>query len=226
VAHEIRNPLMIIKAALRTLRRPSISPEDLRAAVTDIDEEAARLNRIVSEVLDFARPIKFEMAPADVNAVCEDAVRAVRSGSGGPTVAVALDPTLPQTVIDTERLRLTLVNILTNAKMAVTAHKGAAGLPDAIVLQTSRSRTGRILIEIRDRGAGIVAEDLGRVFDPFFTTRRTGTGLGLAISRNIIEGMGGTISIQSRPGSGTEVRIELPVAQMLDRAQAPATAST
>jgi signal transduction histidine kinase len=64
---------------------------------------------------------------------------------------------------------------------------------------------------VRDRGAGIAAEDLSRVFDPFFTTRRTGTGLGLAISRNIIEGMGGTITIHSRPDAGTEVRIELPI---------------
>jgi signal transduction histidine kinase len=224
VAHEIRKPLMIIKAALRTLRRGSIPPDDLRAAVTDIDEETARLNRIVSEVLDFARPIKFDMAPADVNAVCEDAVRAVRPGPGGPTVQLALDPELPPTIMDAERLRLTLVNVLTNAKMAVTAQSGAVALPDAIVLQTTRSKNGRIAIEVRDRGAGIVAEDLGRVFDPFFTTRRTGTGLGLAISRNIIEGMGGTISIQSRLGSGTEVRIELPIAQAIEQPQTPAAA--
>ena len=224
VAHEIRNPLMIIKAALRTLRRGSIPPDDLRGAVTDIDEEITRLNRIVSEVLDFARPIKFDMAPADVNAVCEDAVRAVRSGAGGPAVVLALDRSLPQTVMDAERLRLTLVNVLTNAKMAVAARQAAASLPDAIVMQTSRSNNGPILIEVRDRGAGIASEDLSRVFDPFFTTRRTGTGLGLAISRNIIEGMGGTISIQSRPGSGTDVRIELPIAQVAERTQAPAAA--
>jgi signal transduction histidine kinase len=226
VAHEIRNPLMIIKAALRTLRRPSLAHDELHGAVTDIDEETARLNRIVSEVLDFARPIKFDMAAADVNAVCEDAVRAVRPGSGGPAVALELEPQLPHTIMDAERLRLTLVNILTNAKMAVAARPGAAALPDAIVLQTARLKSGRILIEVRDRGAGIVAEDLGRVFDPFFTTRRTGTGLGLAISRNIIEGMGGTISIQSRPGSGTEVRIELPIAQAFEPAHVTAAART
>jgi signal transduction histidine kinase len=108
---------------------------------------------------------------------------------------------------------LTLVNILTNARTAVAAKESAASLPDAISLSTTALKNGRILIEVRDRGAGIAAEDLGRVFDPFFTTRRTGTGLGLAISRNIIEGMGGTIAIQSRPEKGTEVRIELPVVQ-------------
>jgi signal transduction histidine kinase len=210
VAHEIRNPLMIIKAALRTLRRDSAISEDLRAAVADIDEETARLNRIVSEVLDFARPIKFELAPADVNRICEDAVRAVRPGAGGPAIVLKLDPSKPVALLDAERLRLTLINVLTNARMAVAAREGASVLPDGIVLSTRRLPGARVLIEVTDRGAGVSAEDLGRVFDPFFTTRRTGTGLGLAISRNIIEGMGGAITIESRPGAGTDVRIELP----------------
>ena len=80
----------------------------------------------------------------------------------------------------------------------------------AIRLITSMTAAGRIALEVRDQGVGIAAEDLTRVFDPFFTTRRTGTGLGLAISRNIIEGLGGTIGVSSRPGSGTDVRLELP----------------
>jgi signal transduction histidine kinase len=213
VAHEIRNPLMIIKAALRTLRREQLPSESLRTAVADIDEETARLNRIVSEVLDFARPIKFDLAPADVNAVCEAAARAARPDARGPDIQLKLDPSVPLANIDAERLRLTLVNVLTNARTAVGAKEGASSLADAISLSTTVLKNGRILIEVRDRGAGIAAEDLGRVFDPFFTTRRTGTGLGLAISRNIIEGMGGTIAIQSRPEKGTDVRIELPVVQ-------------
>ena len=210
VAHEIRNPLMIIKAALRTLRQDPLPADALRSAVTDIDEETARLNRIVTEVLDFAKPIKFDLSPTDVNAVCEAAARAASPDAGGPATQLELQPSLPFANVDSERLRLTLVNILTNARTAVAAKEGASSAPDAITLATSALRTGRILIEVRDRGAGIATEDLGRVFDPFFTTRRTGTGLGLAISRNIIEGMGGTIAIHSRPEAGTDVRIELP----------------
>lgn len=210
VAHEIRNPLMIIKTALRTLRRESISPDDLRTAVTDIDEEIARLNRIVSEVLDFARPIKFELAPVDLNALCEDAARATETEAGPASVALRLDRHLPPVVTDAERLRLALINILTNARHAVAGRDGAATLPDAIVLSTNRV-DGRCAIQVVDRGNGIPPEDLPRVFDPYFTTRRTGTGLGLAISRNIIEGLGGTIGVQSRPGEGTQVRIELPI---------------
>ena len=169
------------------------------------------MKRIVTEVFDFAKPIKFDLSPTDVNAVCEAAARAARPDKGGPAIQLKLDPSLPLANIDSERLRLTLVNILTNARTAVAAKDGVSSLPDAISLATSVLRTGRILVEVRDRGAGIASEDLGRIFDPFFTTRRTGTGLGLAISRNIIEGMGGTIAIQSRPETGTDVRIELPV---------------
>jgi signal transduction histidine kinase len=210
VAHEIRNPLMIIKTALRTLRHEQVAPEDLRAAVTDIDEEIARLNRIVSEVLDFARPIKFELAPADVNQLCEDAARASAAESDAAPVALRLDRTLPPVVTDAERLRLALINILTNARHAVAARNGNAAPPDAITISTQRTDS-RCAIRVTDRGNGIAAEDLPRVFDPYFTTRRTGTGLGLAISRNIIEGLGGTIAVQSRPGEGTDVRIELPL---------------
>ena len=95
VAHEIRNPLMIIKTALRSLRREEISQEQVRTATRDIDEEIARLNRIVTEVLDFARPIKFDLAPADLNALARDAVKAAGTADGRFAVRLDLDPDLP-----------------------------------------------------------------------------------------------------------------------------------
>jgi signal transduction histidine kinase len=211
VAHEIRNPLMIIRTALRTLRAPSPTPEEVRAAAADIDEETARLNRIVSEVLDFARPIKFELAPVNLNALCEDAARAA-GGQEPDAIAIRLDldPRVETVTTDAERLRLALVNVLTNARHAVTVREGAPEAKDPIRLRTRRVSDARVAIEVSDQGTGIAAEDLTRVFDPYFTTRRTGTGLGLAISRNIVEGLGGTIAMTSRKGAGTEVRIELP----------------
>jgi signal transduction histidine kinase len=212
VAHEIRNPLMIIKTALRSLRAPNLTPEQVRTAVNDIDEETARLNRLVSEVLDFAKPIKFEHAPADLNALCEDAVRAAGSDAAAIPIALDLDRTLPTVMTDAERLRVALVNILTNARHAV-ASRGTVGTREPVRLRTRRNGSDRVTIEVRDQGTGIATDDLARVFDPYFTTRRTGTGLGLAISRNIIEGLGGTIAVSSRQGDGTEVRIELPVAR-------------
>jgi signal transduction histidine kinase len=211
VAHEIRNPLMIIKAALRPLKRDPVAADQVRSAVADIDEEVSRLNRLVTDVLDFARPITFDLGPVDVNALCQDAARAVHATEGPPiAVTLDLDPDLRPIVTDGERVRLALVNILTNARHAVLARPATSAAPEPIRLVTSRSAGGRVLIEARDRGVGINPDDLARVFDPYFTTRRTGTGLGLAISRNIVEGLGGTIAVSSRPGVGTDVRIELP----------------
>jgi signal transduction histidine kinase len=211
VAHEIRNPLMIIKAALRGLRRGGLSPDGVSTAVADIDEEIVRLNRIVSEVLDFAKPIRFEMADADINGLCADAVKA--SGAEGEPLraTLRLDGSLPPIVTDAERLRLVLVNVLTNARHAVAARDCAAVDGNAITMTTERCGAARVAIEVRDRGTGISADNLARIFDPYFTTRRTGTGLGLAISRNIIEGLRGTIAVTSRSGEGTTVRIELPL---------------
>jgi signal transduction histidine kinase len=211
VAHEIRNPLMIIRTALRTLKQGAAQPSDAQAAVADIDEEVTRLNRIVTEVLDFARPIKFELAPVDLNALCEDAVRAAATESPAVPVHLDLERGLPPIVTDGERVRGALVNILTNARHAVLARAADPSPPErGVRVITSRTSSGRVVIEVRDQGIGIAAEDLTRVFDPYFTTRRAGTGLGLAISRNIIEGLGGTISVSSRPEHGTDVRIELP----------------
>ena len=213
VAHEIRNPLMIIRTALRTLQKGTSHPPEVQSAIADIDEEVTRLNRIVAEVLDFARPIKFDCGPVDVNALCEDAVRAVGSEEPGIAVHLDLDRDLGSIVTDGERVRLALVNILTNARHAVLARTERQERADrAIQVITRETSSGRVGIDVRDRGVGIEAEDLARVFDPFFTTRRTGTGLGLAISRRIIEGLGGTITVTSRPGHGTDVRIELPLA--------------
>jgi signal transduction histidine kinase len=211
VAHEIRNPLMIIKASLRTLRRDDAAPGAVREAAADIDEEVARLNRVVNDVLDFARPPRFALAPVDLNALCHECAAAVAAGDRAATVRVTADPSLAPVVTDGDRLRTALVNVLVNAQEAVSARtdRAVTGALPAVELRTAR-RNGTVAIVVTDRGGGIAAEDLARVFEPYFTTRRTGTGLGLPIARNIVEGLGGTIAVQTRPGDGTEMRIELP----------------
>jgi len=216
VAHEIRNPLMIIKSALRTLRRDDVNPDQVRAVARDIDEEIARLNRIVAEVLDFARPIKFDLAPANLNALAEDAVKAADAGAAHSRVRLDLDHSIPDLTTDAERLRQALVNIVGNAIQAVDSREKPID-GDGIRLRTMKLNSRRVAITVSDSGPGIPPEDLPRVFDPFFTTRRTGTGIGLAITRNIIEGLGGRITVASQRNHGTEVRIELPL-------QPPATA--
>jgi signal transduction histidine kinase len=119
-------------------------------------------------------------------------------------VTLDLAPVLPELVTDGEHLRTVLVNLLTNAQHAVEATPGAA-----VTLLTTALGDRRVAITIRDTGKGIAEDDLPRIFDPYFTTRRAGTGLGLAIAKNIVEGLGGAIGVVTRHGAGTDFRVEL-----------------
>ena len=209
IAHEIRNPLMIIRASLASLWNDQINTTERREALADIDEETRRLNRIVTEVLDFSKPIRFELGETQVNDVCRASSAAAWAGSSAPPVELDLDPRIPPVMTDGERLRTALVNILTNARHAV--EEVSAGSTPAVVL-TTRRHADRIAVTVRDRGTGIAPDDLTHIFDPFFTTRRAGTGLGLPIAKNIIDGLGGSLSVDSQPDAGTEIRIEIPLA--------------
>ena len=208
IAHEIRNPLMIIRASLASLWSDDIKSSERREALADIDEETKRLNRIVTEVLDFSKPIRFELGEAQVNDICRASSAAAWAGSTAPPVQLDLDPGIPPVVTDAERLRTALINILTNARHA--SEDAAAGTATPVVVST-RCDSDRIAVTVRDRGNGITAEDMTHIFDPFFTTRRAGTGLGLPIAKNIIDGLGGSLSVESWPENGTEIRIELPL---------------
>jgi len=214
IAHEVRNPLMIIKAALRSLR-PDAPAADICEAVKDIDEEVDRLNRTVHDVLDFAKPPSMLREPADLVRLCQDAATAATVGSGP---AIDLDmPVAPLVAsTDPERLRTALVNVLSNARQAVDARDGATPSPlngheaPGVLLTLDRPDDGHVRVRVSDRGTGIPPEHMTQVFEPYFTTRRTGTGLGLPIARNIVEGLGGTLGVSSAPGR-TTVEIILPL---------------
>jgi len=216
IAHEVRNPLMIIRASLSSLRGERVSARDVREAVADIDEETQRINRIVTEVLDFAKPIRFDFAETSVNDVCRASVTAAWAGEAPDDVRLDLAPDIPPFVTDAERLRTVLVNLLANARQAVQAvaadrtRGGVTVLDEPAVILRTEQHDSRVVISVADRGAGISPEDLPHVFDPYYTTRRSGTGLGLPIAKNIVEGLGGTIAVTSRQTEGTTVRIELP----------------
>jgi len=210
IAHEIRNPLMIIKATLSTLRRADLTPAERREAVTDIADETTRLNRIVTEVLDFAKPIRFEYSESSLNDICVSSAAAAWAGDFDGQVALDLDPSLPRIVTDPERLRAALINVLTNARHAVSAAH-VADHRASVTMRTRSNGYGHVIVSVQDRGIGISSDDMPHIFDPYFTTRRAGTGLGLPITKNIIEGMGGTLAIASELGVGTEIRIDLPI---------------
>ena len=212
VAHEVRNPLMIIKAGVRSLRRAQ-TPDVVESVSGSIEEEVERLNRVVSDVLDFARPLRLNLAPADLVGLCRDAAASATSGRPDVPVTFDPDPALEGVLVttDADRLRTVLTNVLGNAQEAVREQPRD---PDCsgVRLQARPAVKGEVRITVIDNGSGISAVDLPRVFEPFYTTRRSGSGLGLAITRNIVEGLGGTIHVRSEEGRGTTVEILLPVA--------------
>jgi len=212
IAHEIRNPLMIMKGSLRTLTRPGSPSEEVREAAADIDQEVSRLDRIVGDVLDFARPLAVAAAPADIAAVCRDAAQAALEADPDIAVRFSLDPALGPWATDAERLRGVLVNLVANARDSILA-RGARTTDPAtgaeIEIGSRRLADGRVLLWVEDRGEGIAAADQGQVFEPYFTTKRTGTGLGLAIARKVVEALAGVVRLESEPGRGTRVEIEL-----------------
>jgi len=222
IAHEVRNPLMIIKASLHGLRQKEPGSAAVHEAVADINGEVARLNRIVNDVLDFARPIQFELSPVNINALCRESAAAAAASGPGADVQLDLDASLPAMKTDSERLRSAIVNMLINARHAVSGASVAAagvaaraGAPEAaaaapIVTLRTRRAGDRAQILVADHGVGIAPTDLAQIFDPYFTTKRGGTGLGLPIAKNIVEGLGGTIGVSSALGAGTEILVDLP----------------
>jgi two-component system, NtrC family, sensor histidine kinase HydH len=215
IAHEVRNPLMIIKSSLATLRRAGLDAEQILEAAADIDHEVTRLSRLVDGVLDYARPPRLEYAPVALVELARDALQAALGGEPAVRGELRSEGAPVEIVTDGERLRGVLVIVLLNARDAVLARSDSgrsddAGEPD-VVLRLAPERDGRVAIAVEDRGVGLTADQAARVFDPYFTTKRAGTGLGLAIARNLIEALGGSIAIESREGRGTTLRLEIPV---------------
>ncbi|HEY6554366.1 MAG TPA: ATP-binding protein [Vicinamibacteria bacterium] len=212
IAHEVRNPLMIIKSSLAALRREGATAVDVREAVLEIEEEVARLNRLVDGVLDFARPLRLEYSPTDLGALCREAAAVVMGGA--PDLSLSVEDTAPVTALtDAERLRTVLLNVIGNAKEAAAQRRAGPGSPRGradVSVTVQGVGEGRAAIVVEDRGPGIPEADLPNLFEPYFTTKRTGTGLGLAIAKNIVDALGGIIGVTSVVGEGTRVRIEIP----------------
>ena len=201
---------MIIKASLRTLRREDVRPAQLQEAARDIDEEISRLNRIVTEVLDFARPIKFDLAPADLNALASDAAKAAAAHGGRHPIRLGLDPDVPPITTDAERLRQVLVNVLSNAAPGDgRARRGRGGRADPPRNASPRRHARR---RHRPRSwRGDCAPSIWRRSS--IRTSRPGAPGRESASRSPAtssRAWAGRISVSSQPERGTEVRIELP----------------
>ncbi|HXE56457.1 MAG TPA: ATP-binding protein [Gemmatimonadales bacterium] len=221
VAHGLRNPLASLRAAAQfVLRHPgsAAAREQLEAIVEEVD----RLDRRIAHLLTFARPAPFHPRREALPPIVETALPALAEPirERGVSVELALPADLPEVRVDPMQTEQALVEIVSNAVDAMP-HGGRLAIRAE---PAPEGDTPGVRLEIADTGVGIPANVLPSVFEPFFTTRAEGTGLGLAIARRYVEQNGGRLTIASRPGEGTTVRIWFPTADAVDRATEPVAA--
>jgi len=207
VAHELNNPLQGIVAYAHLLLEGTAEDDRRRGSIEKIVDQADRCIRIIRALLDFSRPSKPQKRSSDVNSMIEDCVGLVEEQVLFLNIEIErrLDPDLPRVMVDPSQIQQVLMNLVINAAEAMDG-SGRLSL-------RSRRTYGDVEVEIADTGPGIAAEDVERVFDPFFSTKEAshGTGLGLAISYGIISEHDGSISVESPPGGGATFVVRLPI---------------
>jgi signal transduction histidine kinase len=215
LAHEIRNPLAGIAGVIEIISRDLPSSSPAREVVKDVRREIARINHIVTDLLQTARPHPPKIRKSDLNTTVEHAVMLGRQQalSKGIEIALRKDPSLPEVEHDSDQIHQVLLNLLLNAQQAIDA-KGKIEV-------TVEGKGSSAAIEVKDNGRGISPEALPNIFRPFYTTKGDGTGLGLSLARRIVEDHQGRIDVTSTAGKGTTFTVVLP----LQRTTAPASLS-
>jgi two-component system NtrC family sensor kinase len=212
IAHEINNPLAGIltfsKLLVRDLEHATLEPQTRDEALSRlrlIERETGRCSAIVRNLLDFARQRPLDLQDVDVHAALEESLHLIRHQVElqGLTLDADLDGH-PLVRADFGQLRQAFVNILLNAVEA--SSRG-----NALRVRSATVPSGEVVITVTDTGVGIDPADLQHILDPFFTTKEKGTGLGLSVVYGIVEGLGGSLEIDSLKGQGTTVRIRLPL---------------
>jgi two-component system sensor histidine kinase HydH len=205
VAHEIRNPLSSIKGIATYFKNKFDENSDDEEMAGVMIEEVERLNRVISELLEFARPTDLKLKTTDVTSLIEHSVRLIEKEASTKNIKIRLDLSQQplSAEIDSDRFSQCLLNLYLNSLQAMEKD-------GQLSIKNSLTDDNLIAIEIRDTGSGIKAENLNKIFNPYYTTKTKGTGLGLAIVHKIIEAHNGNIRVRSVPGQGTTFIIGIP----------------
>lgn len=206
VAHEVRNPLGVIRASVQLLEDADCDASRVRQAGEVMKQEIDRLDKVIKALLDFGRPSKPTMMPTDTAEVLGDVVLFTSrfAGQSNVTITEQYAPDLPRVLADPDQLKQVFLNLVTNAVQAMEETGGNIQLVAA-------EQGDFVVVTVRDSGPGIPPEDIGKVFDPFYSTRDAGTGLGLTIVHRIIDEHDGHIEVESGP-EGTTFRVSIPTA--------------
>ena len=211
VSHDMRTPLASIKAAAGSLGQSDVEWTEAERAefAESIEQQADRLDRMVANLLDLSRmeagALRPQRALHDVGALVEDVLGRLRDRTAGHSLVVSIPDDLPPVSLDYVEIDQVLSNLVENA---------AKYAPRPTTIDVSARRVGDMIeVEVADRGPGIPAESLGRIFEPFYRARRdgpSGVGLGLAVAKGLVEAHGGTIAARNRDGGGAQVTFSLP----------------
>jgi len=207
ISHEIRNPLGIIRSSAELLKKKVTKIDPSNTIPDIIVEEANRLNRIITDFINFAKPRSPNFSPCRIQEVIDKNITflTMQIEEKGYRIKQNYQNSLPEIQADAAMLYQSFLNILINAMQA---------MPDGGCIDISISANDKIVtVNFEDEGQGIADEVLDKIWDPFFTTKEMGTGLGLGVVKNIIESHGGSIQIQNRSSGGARVTVELPVEQ-------------
>lgn len=210
LAHEIRNPLASISGAAGILARGQAPAESREECLDILTKESLRLNKLLTNFLDFARPRLPRFLWTDPLSIIQSVIALTQHLAARQSVTLIQEsePALREIECDPEQIKQVLLNLILNA---IQASK-----KNAVVQVSSRETQDHLRIEVLDRGIGIAPEDLERMFDPFYTTKETGTGLGLSIAANIVTQHGGFITCVSQTeGQGMIFRVDLPFVRQL-----------
>lgn len=220
LAHEIRNPLAGVKGAAQYLETEDLK-EDSKEMLHVIVDEVNRLDIVVSQFLDYARPFELQLQPEHINALVAHSIAVLRAQGlpEGVQIDEELGGDLPRVQVDAARLSQVVLNLLKNGLEAMT---DGGTLTVRTRTRYGRSGSPEVEIAVTDTGVGIAREDMDHLFIPFFTTKTEGTGLGLPICERIVEAHGGELDVTSRPGHGSTFLVRLPAPlATLDRAPEP-----
>jgi signal transduction histidine kinase len=215
LAHEIRNPLAGIAGVIEIIGRDLPATSPARSVVKDVRQEIARINHIVTDLLQTARPHPPTVRKSDLNTTVEHAVMLGRQQALAKSIEITLhkDPSLPEVEHDSDQIHQVLLNLLLNALQAIDTN--------GKITVTVKPQGATAVVEVSDNGRGIPPDHLPNIFRPFYTTKGDGTGLGLSLARRIVEDHQGRIDVTSTVGQGTTFAVLLP----LRRAEPPTTAS-
>ncbi len=210
LAHEIRNPLAGIAGVMDIIGRDLPATSPARDVLQDVREEVLRINRILSDLLETARPKPPDYQLADLNATAEHAVLFARQHVLSRPIRVELIKAAQPVAVehDTGQVHQVLLNLLLNAIQAIDA--------DGEIRVEVQATDGAAAVLVHDTGRGIPPENLSNIFRPFFTTKGNGTGLGLSLARRIVEEHGGRIEVSSEVGRGSEFSVILPFQRSSD----------